>query len=106
LHINSTSILDIDAKLGVNIFDTQAPAVSNHAHEAGANVANLVVVVQELYVLFYGDGRVWVPIDPCSLLRQMLHSSRSLLRIWSGEVVVIDDSASRPSGGRFTASEK
>jgi hypothetical protein len=63
-NINSASIFDLDAKFGVDIPDTHASAVGDHAHEAGANVADLVVVVQEPDMPLHGSGGIWGPVYP------------------------------------------
>ena len=62
LHIDSISIPNLNAKLSVDIPDAHASAIGDHAHETGTNVADLVVVVQELDMLFDGGSGVRVPI--------------------------------------------
>ena len=59
------SILNTNPKLLINILDAHTSLISNHAHQALPHVANLVVVVEELYVVFYcewGGGGVSVGV--------------------------------------------
>lgn len=48
--------LVLDAKLGMHVAGAHASVVGQDAHEAGGEVAGLVVGVQELDVRVYGCG--------------------------------------------------
>lgn len=56
IKLNTLSSLVLDAKLGMHVASAHTSVVGQDAHEAGGEVAGLVVGVQELDVCVHSRG--------------------------------------------------